>query len=155
MGAQSTVTLSPFSTCKYPSSFTFPVESFSMPSYDLATTAGVCTIATGASGCGVGGVDALGNTDGEAWLAGGKAGCVCGGGGGMVAPLAAAGGADKVATDEVLLGSVGMHGDNFCNNDWMYASPASMHWRQQWLSIASRRFASDQSRQSSRATQHL
>ena len=49
----------------------------------------------------------------------------------MAAPLAAAGGADKVATDEVLLGSVGMHGDNFCNNDWKYASPASMHWRQQ------------------------
>ena len=52
----------------------------------------------------------------------------------MAAPLAAAGGADKVATDEVLLGSVGMHGDN----DWMYAAPASMHWRQQYLlSIAS------------------
>ena len=73
MVAQSTVTLSPFSTCKYPSSVTFPVESFSMPSYDVATTAttvhaaaGVCTKATGASGGGVGGVDALGYTDGQA-----------------------------------------------------------------------------------------
>ena len=146
MGAQSNVSLSPFSTCKYPSSFTSPVESFSMPSYDLATTAGVCTIATGASGCGVGGVDALGNTDGEAWLAGGKAGCVCGGGGGMVAPLAAAGGADKGeteaggATDEVLLGSIGMYGE-FCN-DWIHAPPASMHMRHTLLSrIASSRLA--------------
>ena len=47
----------------------------------------------------------------------------------MAAPKAAAGGADKVATDEVQLGSVGMHDDKH----WMYAAPASMHWRQQHL----------------------
>ena len=87
-----------------------------MPSYDLATTAGVCTIATGASGCGVGGVDALGNTDGEAWLAGDKARCVCGGGGA---------GVGVGATDEVLLGSVGVYFE-FCN-DWIHVPPASMH----------------------------
>ena len=73
-----------------------------MPLYDHSTVAsvpvhsaaGVCTKATGASGGGAPIDDALGSTDGEAWLSSGEAGSVCRGGSGMSAPQAAAGGAD-------------------------------------------------------------
>ncbi len=84
MVGQSTSTSSPTLTCKYPYSICPLESSNSKPLYGFTTTlraadAGVYE-ATGASGDGIGGVEA---------------GSFCGGGGGLPTPLTASGGAGK------------------------------------------------------------